>query len=223
MFISAYKKLLKKLGSSNWWPGDTSFEIIAGAILTQNTSWKNVEKAIRSLKEHNLLKPKLMARLKQDELAPIIRSSGYYNQKARKLIAFLEWFEKFNYSISIINKKYRGRENDLRNDLLSLHGIGPETADSILCYAFEKPFFVVDKYTFRWLQRYRPDKYTDSYETLRKNVERAFKKQYPDDTTGHLNEYHALIVRLCNGVCVKRNPLCDECPLHGRCAVNIST
>ena len=220
MYIFVYKRLLKKLGPSHWWPGETPFEVIVGAILTQNTSWKNVEKAIHALKVKKLLSPGNMAKVKESELAQIIKSSGYYNQKARKLIVFLDWFKKHRNSISYINRKYSKKENELRQELLGLYGIGPETADSILCYALKKPFFVVDHYTFRWLHRYRPDRYTKNYEDLRSIVEKEFLKRYPEQPVVHLNEFHALIVRLSSQICTKKNPKCNICPLEGRCVAN---
>lgn len=226
IFDGAYRRLLERLGPSRWWPGETPFEVMVGAILTQNTSWTNVEKSINLLKEKKLLVPGPMASLRRDELAVLIRSSGYYNQKAKKLLAFLEWYSTYQFSPAKIRSAFRGREDDLREELLSLHGVGRETADSILCYALELPFFVVDAYTVRWLARYRKGESHAGYESLRHAVESEFQKRYGREgdgrrkgasLTAHFNEFHALLVRLGKDFCKKRNPLCKGCPLEDLC------
>ncbi|MBI3395181.1 MAG: hypothetical protein HY042_05055, partial [Spirochaetia bacterium] len=192
---------------------------IVGAILTQNTSWKNVEKALESLSSHGLLSARAMARVPAHELAPLIRTSGYYNQKARKLTAFLKWFVKHNYSTAALRKRYAPDPLLLRAELLGLFGIGPETADSILNYALGFPFFVVDAYTHRLVERYGPHRSRQKYEIVRADVESEFTAVYgTKQLPQHLGEFHALIVRHGNSVCVKRAPRCGSCSLAGSCA-----
>lgn len=217
-FVPIYRSLHQALGDSHWWPGDTPFEVIVGAILTQNTSWKNVEKGIGNLKERGLLDPRKMAALPGEELAVLIRSTGYYNQKAKKLKAFLQWFDSVGFSVHRIQNQYRNRPEELRKNLLSIHGIGPETADSILCYAFQFPYFVVDKYTLRWLARFKTSMDGLDYHGLQDLVHREFSEFFlPQERTGHFNEFHALMVRLGNGFCKKTKPLCSSCPLSELC------
>ena len=219
---TAYKTLFDHLGPSSWWPARTPFEVIIGAILTQNTSWKNVEKAIAALKEKKLLSAGQLSSMSVEELGPIIRSSGYYNQKAKKVLLFLEWYKKYNYSPAAVKRKFSNDYHSLREELLCVHGVGRETADSILCYAFELPFFVVDAYTFRWLSRYSPAHYFEKYDDLRLTVENEFQAVFESDITKHYNEYHALLVRLGNGICTKRNPACHSCCLSLTCKKNIA-
>ncbi len=216
-----YKLLSKSLGPSNWWPGETPYEIMVGAILTQNTSWKNVEKAIQSLKKESLLEPEAMHQCNNDKLAQLIRSSGYYNQKAIKLKHLLDWFINYEYQIKNIIKKWKNDTKGLRNEILKIHGIGPETADSILCYALELPFFVIDAYTMRLISRLTQDELNFKYESLRNEVEECFTRTYEEeDLILHFNEFHALIVRHGNTICKKRNPDCKNCPLNTFCKSN---
>lgn len=210
------------MGPSQWWPGETSFEVMMGAILTQNTSWKNVERALEKLKINTGLDPEKIHSIPVDRLATLIRSSGYYNQKAIKLHAYLHWFKDFQYQKKEVLNKYKDNYQILRKDLLNIHGIGPETADSILCYAFDLPFFVVDAYTIRWLGRYCRKYSNMKYENLRKMVETVFARQYAiSELNRHFNEYHALIVRHGNTICKKRSPNCDQCPLTTSCEKNL--
>ena len=195
---------------------------MVGAILTQNTSWKNVEKAIDALRQRKVLSPRKMAELPLGELAALIRSSGYYRQKALKLKALLQWFGVYGHSIKAIRSRFMAQEIKLREELLDIYGVGPETADSILCYAFDLPFFVVDAYTFRWLGRYAPSYAVDKYEALRKRVEDEFARNYKTaELVGHFNEFHALLVYLGKYFCTKRKPACPSCPLQGNCAQNV--
>jgi endonuclease-3 related protein len=221
MFIEPYRTLRKTLGPSYWWPGDSAFEIMVGAILTQNTSWKNVEKAIHRLKTEKALSPKTMHQVPVSRLAEWIRSSGYFNQKARRLHEFLNWYRQYRYSVSFLLKKHAHQSEPIRNELLSIHGVGPETADSILCYALGLPVFVVDAYTHRWLSRYDVAGWrasAGSYNLLKSMVESEFQRAYPEiERNRHFNEFHALLVRLGNGYCKKTKPLCLECPLTARC------
>ena len=200
----AFQKALKAIGPRNWWPGDTPFEIIVGAILTQNTAWKNVAKAIENLKQKDLLHPKKMNLVNEKSLALAIRSSGYYNMKAKKLKAFLNFFyEEYQGSIK---KMKRESLEILREKLLNVHGIGPETADSILLYALEKPSFVVDAYTKRIFSRHDLFSEKISYDEVRN----LFMKNLEKDSYLY-NEYHALIVYIGHHYC-KTNPLCEKCP-----------
>lgn len=222
-FVEAYLKLYQSIGARGWWPARSNFEVMVGAILTQNTSWKNVERAVNALRQRKLLDPRKIEKLSLRELACLIRSSGYYRQKALKLKALLAWFRSYNYSIRSVRSRFKTRELELRKELLGVYGIGPETADSILCYAFGLPFFVVDAYTFRWLERYAPSSILPSrlgkYDILRKMVEDEFRLHFKTaELTRHFNEFHALLVHLGKRFCTKRKPLCFSCPLQKKCA-----
>src|SRR3972149_12314300 len=147
-----YKKLFTAFGPQRWWPGDTPFEVIVGAILTQNTAWKNVEKAIHNLKKAKVLQSKKMHDLSERELAKLIRPAGYFNIKAKRLKYFLNYlFDNYGGSL---NRMFKKRTDALRRELLQVNGIGPETADSILLYAGNHPVFVVDAYTKRIFSRH---------------------------------------------------------------------
>jgi len=218
-FVPVYQTLAKALGPSHWWPGETPFEVMIGAILTQNTNWKNVEKAIGNLRSRGILAPEKLAAIPAIELAPLIRSSGYFNQKAKKIHNLLDWFRKYNYSTELARETFVAQDN-LRSELLAINGVGPETADSILCYALNLPVFVVDTYTIRWLARARPENATRDYRKLQAMVATEFENAYPTerDRVAHYNEFHALIVRLSYKTCTKRKPDCPNCPLRKKCA-----
>ena len=203
---SIYERLYKAYGPQKWWPGDTSCEIMVGAVLTQNTSWKNVEKAIENLKKSNLLEWQNILDASIDKIGPAIRSSGYYNQKAERLKILAEWALTKGFEVIVEDEK--GKIDKLRDSLLSLKGIGPETADSILLYAYEVPVFVVDAYTKRVLERHNILKNISEYEKIRKD----FEENLPRDIKVY-NEFHALFVRLCKERCLK-NQFCDGCPLE---------
>jgi endonuclease-3 related protein len=191
---------------------------MVGAILTQNTNWKNVEKAIASLEQNGLLSPNRMFESERGHLAETIRSSGYYNQKAKKLGELLAWFRRYGFSERRVVDLFQGRECDLRKELLAIHGIGPETADSILCYAFDLPFFVVDAYTLRWYSRYAGTDDPLRYDDMQRMVVAEFERSFPErELVGHYNEFHALIVRLSYDTCTKRKTRCEVCPLARRC------
>ena len=209
LFIQIYEILYKALGPRHWWPGDGPLEVSVGAILTQNTAWKNVEKAIQNLKENNLLSIPALHVIEEEELSRLIRSSGYYNQKARKLKAFIKVVaEEFDGSFT--SMKTLGLTS-LRNKLLRIHGIGEETADSIILYALEMPSFVVDAYTQRIFSR---------HDLIGKNwtygrIKEEFERSLPSDVK-LFNEYHALIVRAGHLFC-RKDPAkthCEDCPLH---------
>jgi endonuclease III related protein len=201
-----YKKLYAHFGPQHWWPARSRFEVIVGAILTQNTNWANVEKAINNLKKNKLLSPRKLYRLEEKKLAELIRSSGYYNIKARRLKNFLEFFLE-QYSGDIRGLCASDPE-DLRAELLSVKGIGQETADSILLYAIKKPVFVVDAYTKRVLFRHKMASAKAGY----LEVQRIFMQNLKEDEK-LFNEYHALLVKLGKEYCLKNKPRCHICPL----------
>ncbi len=206
ILLKIYNSLYNYFGPLNWWPGDTPFEIMVGAILTQNTSWSNVEKAINNLKKENLLEPRKLYRINQEELAQLIKPSGYYNIKARRLKNFINLF--VNDFEGSAEKMFSGDSGELRKKLLKVNGIGPETADSILLYAGKKPFFVVDAYTKRVFSRHKliskDSTYYQIQEFFIKNLDRDVKL---------FNEFHAQIVMLGKTICTSKNPDCAKCPI----------
>jgi len=202
-----YDVLFAAYGPQHWWPGRTAFEIIVGAILTQNTSWSNVEIAMRNLRREKLLTPRAIERVSLPRLAQLIRSSGYFRQKAKKLKCFVR-FLRSAYGGSL-SRMFRAPTAVLRENLLGVHGVGPETADAILLYAGRHPVFVVDAYTRRMLERHGLAEPTHSYEEIRK----VFERSLPSDAPLY-NEFHALIVRNGKEHCRTSNPRCSECPLH---------
>ena len=201
-----YDALFEKHGPQSWWPGRTRFEIIVGAILAQNTSWSNVERAIVALRRERRLTPLGIERMPQAKLAGLIRSSGYFRQKARKLKAFVKFLRQ-NYASSL-TKMFRIPTDELREQLLRVHGIGPETADSMLLYAGGHPVFVVDAYTRRVLERHGLVHEKATYEEIRRLFENSLPKR-----VSLFNEYHALIVQTGKHFCKPRAPLCSACPL----------
>ena len=201
-----YPRLLKRFGPQSWWPAETRFEVIVGAILTQNTSWTNVEKAISNLKRRDRLTPLALKNISPEELALLIKPSGYFNVKAKRLKHFIEFlFKEYDGKLDSMAKEPWGT---LRKQLLSINGIGPETADSILLYALDKPVFVVDAYTRRILSRHNLVSHDVDYETL----QGSFMKNLASDVK-MFNEYHALLVRLGKEIC-KNKPACEVCPLN---------
>jgi endonuclease-3 related protein len=208
MLKKIYQKLYASFGPQDWWPGETPFEVVIGAILTQQTSWENVEKVIKNLKAENLLDPKKLSNVKDQKLERLIRSSGYYRQKTKKIKNFLDFlWGSYNGNLK---KLFGNPALRLREELLSVKGIGKETADSIILYAAEKPIFVIDAYTKRVLQRVGITKEKD-YDKLQK----FFQENLPEDVY-LFNEYHALIVRLGKDYC-KKKPKCNLCPLNEMC------
>ena len=206
LLYDIYDRLLAAYGRQSWWPAETPFEVVVGAILTQNTAWRNVEQAIRILREQDLLHPEKIGALPVDELAVLIRSSGYYNQKARKLKGFCEHLAA-NHGGSL-DDLFSLKLDSLREELLSIRGIGPETADSIVLYAAEQPSFVVDTYTHRIFSRH-----DWVAEELRYDELRDFFMDRLEPDIELFKEYHALIVRTGHHHC-KRTPSCDGCPLQ---------
>lgn len=206
--MTYYETLFAAFGPQHWWPGETPFEVIAGAILTQNTAWTNVEKAIANLKQGGLLSPAAMRRLSEEDLAGLIRPAGYFNIKARRLKSFICFlFDRYNGDL---DSMFAIGLKRLRHELLGVNGIGPETADSILLYAGGLPVFVVDAYTKRIFSRHGLVVDSASYH----EVQEYFEARLPQDSTLY-NEYHALIVRVAKDYCKPRTPDCAGCPLGG--------
>ena len=202
-----YTRLVDHFGPQHWWPGDTPFEIMLGAVLTQNTSWRNVSMVIETLRQEGLLSFEALEDLPLEVLAEKIRPSGYYNQKARRLKGL---FAAIREDSGSLEDFFNQDTYTLREKLLAVKGIGPETADSITLYAAGKPVFVVDAYTYRILLRHDLIAEDAGYE----EIQELFLGKLPTEVQ-LFNEYHALLVRLAKEYCKKTNPLCDSCPLHG--------
>ena len=224
-----YNKLYSSFGPQGWWPLTVSghktlhhsgepkndkhrFEIILGAILTQNTSWKNVEKALYNLSKNNLIDLEKLKKIKKDKLAKLIRPSGYYNQKAERLKIMADFLLK-----NPVEKLKKLPIEELRKRLLDIKGIGPETADSIILYAFQKPIFVIDAYTKRIYERLGFKEKT--YDELQSIFLKFLKIKNNNKKTKIFNEYHALLVELGKNYC-KKSPVCMECPLNKLCKNN---
>jgi endonuclease-3 related protein len=201
-----YGVLEGHFGNLHWWPGETPFEIAVGAILTQNTNWKNVERAMGQLKSHGLLSPETLLKATDDLVAEYIRSSGYYNLKTKRLKAFLH-FLKREYAGNM-DRMFETDLWTLRNRLLSVNGIGEETADSILLYAGNKPIFVVDGYTRMILERHGIIGNDWSYDRIQK----LYMVHLPESAILY-NQYHALLVSTGKHYC-KKTRLCTDCPLQ---------
>jgi len=208
-----FRDLSRALGPMHWWPARSRFEVIVGAILTQNTAWTNVERAIANLRREKLLSPKAMQSVPIRHLAQLIRSSGYFRQKARKLKAFVGFLRR-NYNDSL-DRMFRSPTSELRQQLLAVHGIGRETADSILLYAGKHPVFVVDAYTHRILDRHGLTNGKTDYEAMRA----MFEANLPRKASLY-NEFHALVVNVGKNWCRPRDPRCGECPLGPRLPLN---
>ncbi len=223
--MEIYQQLLDALGPSHWWPAESPLEIIIGAVLTQNTAWPNVEKAIAVLASRNLIprssnvegraavSPKEAGRalleISEEDLGELIRPAGFFRQKARRLRAVLSFFEEnCAFNVDELANSPRLSTSDLRDSLLKLEGIGPETADSILLYALNRPSFVVDAYTMRLLGRHSLLPPAPTYE----NVRSMLMDSLPQEASLY-NEFHALFVRAAKEWCRKKIPLCSACPL----------
>jgi endonuclease-3 related protein len=207
ILVEMYERLLHTVGPRHWWPGESSFEVIVGAILTQNTSWANVEKAIGNLKKAGILSPMGVRNIALDELAEVIRPSGFYRVKANRLKRFVDFFyEEFNGDITRMRSQDFG---SVREKLLEVHGIGPETADSIILYALGKPVFVVDAYTKRIFSRHKLISEKWSYQ----EVQGMVMGELGGDVEMY-NEFHALLVFLGKYWC-RRVSRCGGCPLEG--------
>ena len=204
--LAVYRSLYNTYGPQGWWPAKTPFEVIAGAILTQNTAWTNVEKAIYNLKKAGSLSAKKIKDMGAKPLSRLIKPAGYYNMKAKRLKNFVSFlYAGYGGSVKNLSSENSGK---LRKILLGVNGVGPETCDSIMLYALGKPVFVVDAYTKRVFSRHGFFKESSDYHQVQKyfmnNLPRS-KKLY--------SEYHALIVRLAKDFC-RIKPDCKHCPLN---------
>jgi endonuclease-3 related protein len=230
-----YAALYARWGPQNWWPAGSRLEVIAGAYLTQNTNWSNVEKAIAKLCRSRVLSVKGLREIPLRRLQGLVRPSGYFRQKARRLKTFIRYLDR-RYSGSL-DRMFSQPTEELRSELLDLNGVGPETADSILLYAGNHPVFVVDAYTRRILERHEIIARKTGYEEIRRLIERELGKVdssaliFPEagseprhpgspmsraprgELARHYNELHALIVRAGNQYC-RSTPKCEECPLR---------
>ena len=207
---SIYDLLHKHFGERHWWPADTPFEVIVGAILTQNTAWRNVEYAIDNLKEADALSCRSIADLHIEQLELLIRPAGFFRQKAERLQLICHYM--IDHYQNDLNNLFQKPMTEVRAELLQLKGVGPETADSILLYAGGMPSFVVDAYTKRIFSRLGLLTEKDSYDRVRD----WFMAALPTEVQ-LFNEYHALIVETAKEHCSKRKPKCETCPLGAVC------
>lgn len=243
-----YRRLSRSWGPQNWWPAETPFEVIVGAILTQNTSWTNVERALEKLRQASVLSVDGLRALPLAELEQLVRSSGYYRQKADRLKRFVGFLDE-KYSGSL-EKMFAAPTEELRDDLLSLKGIGHETADAILLYAGKHPVFVVDAYARRILGRHGLLHDADKYDEVRSLVEKALRAELPVTTRRSnrrndapsamvihepsamsqlqgsrlsqvYNEMHGLFVQVGKHYCHKLDPNCRNCPLRDMLPITI--
>lgn len=206
ILMKIYNLLFEHFGPQNWWPGESPFEVCIGAILTQNTNWQNVEKAIKNLKKNKLLDPFSLYQLSTQELANIIKPCGFFNIKAKRIKNFIKFLvEKYKGDL---NKLFATGLENARKELLSINGLGKETVDSILLYAGNFPIFVVDAYTYRILFRHLLIEEDATYDT----IQDLFMTHLPHDSK-LFNEYHALLVACGKNYCKKKSPICEKCPL----------
>lgn len=227
---SIYSFLLNHFGNQDWWPVDCNyhringsnprFEIMVGAILTQNTAWANVEKALINLKENNFLTVRKIVDADLESLKMMIQPSGFFNQKAQRLKILSKYLhEKFEDNLE---KFFKRDLQEIRRELLSLKGIGPETADSMLLYAGDLPIFVVDAYTRRICKRLPIQMQGEAYDQIQQYFEDELQKNLPEkDTVQMYKELHALIVELAKNYCKKKSE-CNKCPLKNHCEFNLS-
>ena len=214
--MDVYLRMLARYGPQSWWPGDSPFEVIVGAILTQSAAWTGVERAIDNLKAAGVLSPAALRAVPIEDLAVLIRPSVYFNAKSLKLRAFVEHLgERYDDDLDAM---FRQDVDALRRELLSIHGIGEETADDILLYAAGKPVFVIDAYTRRILGRLGITPAVDRYEAY----QALFMDSLPRDS-GLFNEYHALLDRHGVEACHKSSPLCEPCCLLAVCPTGAAT
>ncbi len=202
----AYELLYEHFGPQGWWPAETPFEVCVGAILTQGTSWKNVESTIKNLKARDLLNPFALAKISNEELARLLKPCGYYNVKAKRLKNFLKFLiDNYHGDLEALKKE---ELTEIRKKLLSISGLGKETVDSILLYALDYPIFVVDAYTYRIMSRHHllPE------ETTYEEMQELFMANLPEDIE-LFKEYHALLVACGKNYCKLKNPQCSKCPL----------
>lgn len=201
-----YKLLERYFGDLKWWPADSDFEVIVGAVLTQNTAWSNVVVAIEGLKRHGLMDPSKIHSERTSRLSKIIKSSGYHRLKSERLKEICRFL--LDKCGGDLKKMRKDEKRALRNEILKVKGVGPETADSILLYALHKPVFVVDAYTRRIFYRHGLIREKAAYEEIQTLVHENF----PEDTKA-LNQFHALLVETGKRFCKKKKCLCSECPL----------
>ncbi|MGH9651029.1 MAG: endonuclease III domain-containing protein [Terriglobales bacterium] len=226
-----YRTLLRAWGPQNWWPAESPFEVIVGAFLTQNAAWGNVERALANLRHARLLSVAGIRRIPRARLERLIRPAGYFRQKARRLKAFVAWLDA-SYGGSLA-RMFSRPTAELRAELLTLNGVGPETADSILLYAGGHPVFVVDAYTRRILDRHKLLPFNAPYDKIRETFERALRRAPEPGRMGRsprhpvsrmssakhspvarrYNEMHALLVAVGHNYCRKSEALCEQCPL----------
>lgn len=211
MFLKVHDLLFRAYGPQRWWPARNAFEVMVGAVLTQNTAWTNVEKAIARLYAANAMDAEIILQTPQRRIAQWIRPAGYFNVKALRLRNFCHWYIEHGGE-----KKLRSIDTAaLRHALLSVNGIGPETTDDILLYAFHRPVFVIDAYTRRLFSRLRMLEGDEPYEEMRGLIEARLRRGKRDPVPLY-NEFHALIVRHGKDVCRPR-PKCASCCLASRC------
>lgn len=207
LLLNMFQAMLARNGPSRWWPAKTAFEVVVGVILTQNTNWKNVERALDNLRQAELLQPEKLYALPEEQLAELIRPAGYYRLKAKRLRNMLSFLrEECGFDLDSLGMIEHER---LRWKLLGIRGVGQESADSVLLYALGKPSFVVDAYTRRMLHRHGLIPEDADYEEIR-----AFYMEVLPEDVALYNEYHAQIVRTVKEWCLKRAPRCEDCPLR---------
>jgi len=209
-FKKTFNTLFRHYGPQDWWPGDSPFEIMVGAVLTQNTAWTNVEKAIVNLLENEALDAEVIVATKMEQLALWLKPSGYFNIKAKRLKNFCQWYLEQGAYEQLSTWPTR----ELRQALLSVNGVGPETADDMLLYAFDRPVFVIDAYTRRLFSRLGLIEGSETYEALRQSIESGLRRE--SQRLVLFNEYHALIVRHAKEYC-KTTPRCEACCLNKKC------
>ena len=211
---TVFNHLYKRYGPQQWWPAETPFEVMVGAVLTQNTAWTNVERAIANLKQADALSPEAITAAPHEILAEWLRPSGYFNIKAKRLKNYCEWYQQQG-GFDALSKL---DDHALRQAVLSVNGVGPETADDIVLYAFERPVFVIDAYTRRIFSRLGLLEHDMGYEAMRHHFEQQLAKE--NDRVALFNEYHALIVIHAKEHC-RVKPLCRGCPLRRGCVAKL--
>ena len=208
----AYRLMHRARGHLQWWPADSPFEICVGAILTQNTSWKNVELAIANLKAARVLSPKKIHALARDQLAQLIRPTGYFNIKAKRLRNFVDTVVE--HHDASLKRFFKGNTTTVRERLLAINGVGPETADSMLLYAGGHSSFVIDAYTKRIFERHGWCNAKTDYDELQLLCTESLSQKRGAVKLDYWQDFHAQFVVVGNHYCKPRNPLCTECPLQ---------
>lgn len=210
LIFQIYVTLRQEFGQQNWWPAETPFEVMVGAVLTQNTNWQNAEEAIKNLRGANLLDPTALAKTDLEKIQELIKPAGYYRQKAARLKRLTDWvMKRFVPGDTEFGAIQWEPADVLREELLAINGIGPETADSILLYALEKPVFVIDAYTVRILGRHG----LITGEAAYQEVQEEFQYRLPPDVEIY-KDFHAQLVELGKRFCKKSSPKCEECPVR---------